>query len=65
MHVMFVESGYSLYQSVPGGRARGRAILVLGYSATPDTYDESHDDFARFREALVLGPPAPNGYQLH
>ncbi|MBN1770980.1 MAG: hypothetical protein JXB32_06965 [Deltaproteobacteria bacterium] len=64
MHVVFVESGYDLYQSGPRGRARGRAIVVLGYSATPSAYEESHEDFARFRAELVLGSPDRNGYVI-
>jgi len=64
MHVVFVDSRYDIYQPGPRGRVRGRAIVVLGYSAQPSSYEAVHDDFTRFREALRLDPPAPKGYML-
>lgn len=65
MHVVFVESGYNVYQVDDRGRARGRAVIVLGYRATPASYEESHGDFARFRDAVKLGLPAPAGYRIN
>jgi hypothetical protein len=65
LHVVFVNVDYRVFQSnLDGVVVWGRAIVVLGYSAPPAAYDKSHDDFARFREAVLLGPTDPKGYSL-
>jgi hypothetical protein len=78
MHVVFVETGYPVYQPLGHGRPRGgaaeeatpphrvqgRVVVVLGYSAAPASYEQLHGDFARFRDALKMDPPKPEGYTL-